>query len=154
MQELLSILWNLKVLYHVHKSPPLVPILSQVKPVHTTPSYLRSILMLSSHLRLGLPSGLFPSGFPTNIPHAFLFYPFVIHALPISSLTWSFKLYLVKSTSYEDPYYAVLANLPSPHQPSVQIFSSAPCSKTHSVCVHPLVSETKFDTHTEPQAKL
>jgi hypothetical protein len=26
---------------------------------------------LSSHLRLGLPSGLFPSGFPTNIPHAF-----------------------------------------------------------------------------------
>jgi hypothetical protein len=27
---------------------------------------------LSTHLRLGLPSGLFPSGFPTNILHAFL----------------------------------------------------------------------------------
>jgi hypothetical protein len=27
------------------------------------------------HLRLGLPSGLFPSGFPTNILYAFLFSP-------------------------------------------------------------------------------
>jgi hypothetical protein len=48
-------------------------------------SYLRSILILSTNLRLGLPSGLFPSGFPTNILYAFLFSPFVLHALPISS---------------------------------------------------------------------
>jgi hypothetical protein len=30
---------------------------------------------LFTHLRLGLPSGLFPSGFLTNIVHAFLFSP-------------------------------------------------------------------------------
>jgi hypothetical protein len=30
---------------------------------------------LSTHLRLGLPSGLLPSGFPTNILYAFLFSP-------------------------------------------------------------------------------
>jgi hypothetical protein len=36
------------------------------------------------HLRLGLPSGLFPSGFPTNILYTFLFSPSVLHALPIS----------------------------------------------------------------------
>jgi hypothetical protein len=30
---------------------------------------------LSTNPRLGLPSGLFPSGFPTNILYAFLFSP-------------------------------------------------------------------------------
>jgi hypothetical protein len=44
-----------------------------------------SILILPTYLRLGLPSGLIPSGFPTNILYAFLLSPFVLHALPISS---------------------------------------------------------------------
>lgn len=36
---------------------------------------LRSILILSSHLNLCLPSGLFPSGTPTGTLHTFLFIP-------------------------------------------------------------------------------
>jgi hypothetical protein len=36
-------------------------------PDRSNPISSRSILILFTHLRLGLPSGLFPFGFPTNI---------------------------------------------------------------------------------------
>jgi hypothetical protein len=49
------------------------------------PISLRSILILSSYLRLGPPSGLFPYGFPTKFLYAFHFSPFMLHVLPISS---------------------------------------------------------------------
>jgi hypothetical protein len=38
-QELPSILGSPKVHHRVQKSPPLVPILNQIDPVHTTPSH-------------------------------------------------------------------------------------------------------------------
>jgi hypothetical protein len=75
-QELPSILWNPIVHYRVHKSPPLVFILSQIDPVHTTLSYLSKIHFNIVHpLHLGLPSDLCLSGFPTNILYAFVFFP-------------------------------------------------------------------------------
>jgi hypothetical protein len=42
--------------------------LSRVRSIQSTslhPTSPRTFLILSTHLRLGLPSGLFPSGFPT-----------------------------------------------------------------------------------------
>src|SRR5215510_5553992 len=66
-QEIPRILQNPKVHHRTHKCPPPVPILSQLHPIPTTPPISRrSILILSSHLSLGLPNGLFPSGFPTR----------------------------------------------------------------------------------------
>jgi hypothetical protein len=91
--------------------------LSWTRSIHSIPprsTSLRSILLLPTHLHLGISSGLFPSGFPTSILYAFLSFPFVLRALPILySLTWSFWLYLARSTSNESPHYAVYFNLPS-----------------------------------------
>jgi hypothetical protein len=71
-QEISRILWNPRVHNHIHKSSPPVPILSQIDLVHAPPhpASRRSILILSSHLRLGLSSGLLPSGFPTKALYA------------------------------------------------------------------------------------
>jgi hypothetical protein len=46
-----------------------------IQPTPSHPISLSSILILSTNLRLGLPRGLFPSGYPTNILYAFLVSP-------------------------------------------------------------------------------
>jgi hypothetical protein len=51
IEEYRNILWNQKVHYPVQKSPLLVPVLSQVNPIHTIPSYFSKI-----HFNVVLPS--------------------------------------------------------------------------------------------------
>ena len=69
----------MKVHYHIHKCPPLFPVLSHIDPVLTlTFHFLISILILSFNLCLDLPSGLFLSSFPTKTLYTPLLSP--IHA--------------------------------------------------------------------------
>jgi hypothetical protein len=81
-QDVIYILYNPNVHYRVRNSPPLVPILSQINSVHALPSFLRFNKVLPS--TLGLPSGLFPSGFPPKSSMHYFSPPYVPHALPIS----------------------------------------------------------------------
>ena len=48
---------------------------SSIQSIPSHPTFWRSILILSSHLRLDLPSGLFPSGFPTKTLYTTLLSP-------------------------------------------------------------------------------
>jgi hypothetical protein len=58
------------------QQPATVPVLSQYNPIHTPQASLPTIHYNPSyHLRLGLPSGLFPSGFTTKTLYTFLSSP-------------------------------------------------------------------------------
>ena len=98
-------LCNPKIHYCIHKCRTPVPILSQINPVHVHhPTSWISILMWSSHLLLGLPSGLFPSGFPTKLcKHISPPSSYVLHAPPITFSVWSPKQYWVRNFTFMGP---------------------------------------------------
>jgi hypothetical protein len=87
-QRISQHLCNQNVHYRVHKSPPSTG--PYPEPDQSTPEHpiLFKIDLSKIHLRLGLPSGLFPSGFPTNI-----LYPFVFSRI---RATWPTQLVLLR----------------------------------------------------------
>jgi hypothetical protein len=124
--------------------------LSQINPVHITPSYLsKTQFKIPSHLVLLVVSFLL--GFPQKSYMHSASPPFVLHALPISSfLTWSFELCLAKSTRNEGMKLLIM-QLPTnsyhviPLRPKNSLQHRA--VKYSQLYILQLLSETKFQTH-------
>ena len=95
----LSLAWSIKFIFH--------------------PAYSISILILFSHLRLGLQSCLFPSGFPTKYLYEQLLSP--IRATCPSTLVfliWSNEWHLVRNIDHKAPHYTIITTtttITTPH---------------------------------------
>ena len=135
-QEIPRTLWNLKVHNCIHKCPPPVPIPSQLNPVHTPhPTSWRSILILSSNLRLGLPSGLLPSGFATKTLYTPL--PSPICTCPAHLIFLDFITHTILGEQYRSVSSSLRSFLHSPVTSSLlgpNILLNTLFSNTISLC--------------------
>jgi hypothetical protein len=67
LQTIPHILWSPKVHYHGHKNLPLVPVISQISPVHTLPFGFFEICFNILSSVSGLPNGAFPQGYQNPV---------------------------------------------------------------------------------------
>jgi len=66
-QEITCILWNVRIHFHVQNSPPPDSVLCHINPVYALPTnFFKSVLILSPHQCLGLPSSIFLSHIATT----------------------------------------------------------------------------------------
>ena len=120
---------------------------SPIQSIYPHPTSWRSILVLSTHLCLGLPSGLFPSGFPTKTLYTPLSSP-VRATCPAHLILLDFITRTIRGEEYKS-FSSSLRNLL--HSP---VTSSLLGPSILLNSFPPAMSATKFHTHTKQEAKL
>jgi hypothetical protein len=144
------ILWNLEVHHCLQKCPPPIPIHSPINLGHASSFYFfKTILILSSHLRLGLPSGSYPQVTPPKPCMHLSYLPYKLHDPTISFSQ------IIFSEEYRAKIFSLCTLLHShyliPFRPKHLLQHRI---IKHSAYLSPSMWETKLYTHTKQQAKL
>jgi len=119
------------------------------------PTFWRSILMLPSHLCVGLPSGLFPLCFPTKILYTSLFST-TCSTCATHLILLDLIIQMIIGEGYRS-LSSLLCSLLYSHVTSSLLGTNTLLSTLFSNTpnlISPSMWATKFHTHTKQQAKL
>ena len=102
-----------EVHYHIHNCHLSLSWATSIQSLASHPTSWRSVLILSSHLCLGLPSGLFPSGFPTKTLYTPLLSP-LCTTCPAHLILLDFITQTILGEGYRSLSFSLCSLLHSP----------------------------------------
>ena len=149
-QEIPRISRNPKVHYLTHHLS--LSCVSPIQSIYPHPTSWRSIPILSTHLRLGRPSGLFPSDFPTKTLYTPLSSP-----IRTTSPAHLILLVFITRTMLGEEYRSFsssLCNLLHSPVTSSLLGPNILLNSKFSASFPPAMPATKFHTHAKQKAKL